>query len=760
KLYLYTVSSEEEEKGLVFAGNYFGNNEDEPNLKVVACDVNPKLAKECKISYQYRDYYLDEIKQVDRKVIVKPAREADVISFSAVINNNKKIIEKTPIEEVPIQITENYADGSSKTLDMIPITEVASQGYSVDNFQTETIGAFDALVTRLKYNTDGSKAASVLAPYRIISSIFTVTFNATGGEANPTSKEVKYESTFGTLASAMRTGYTFTGWFLEDGRQIRENTIYDFIDDITLYAHWKPNDYKVLFNGNGGTPTQSSKIVTYDSTYGTMPTATRTGYDFAGWYTASSGGNEVTESTRVKITATTTLYAHWEPKEFKVNFDPRGGSVSPTFKSVKYDSTYGAMPVPVRSGCKFEGWYTDPSGGILVTSSTRVKLTRDQTLYARWSKTYTVTFNNNGSITKQSCNAYSENFTCQMSMPSFRTNTYYRALGWNKTAGSSVATYRVGTSITVDRDMTLYSVSEFDDFPLRLDSVSKSMSTSRIESNINLMFIVDMSGSMLAYNRIDKTISVMNSLIGKLGSNSTVSIVTHADGRGQANLLYGSPSAASSLISRLYVRNGANENYTAGIDAALGVFSQQRNDYPNYTVFITDASYASDGSVYISASDYRLTRLHSYSTTYTVGIGEDAERWLEGLLRDSIASSPSKHYRYRDASSMSSFYAIFDDITRDILTQVPNETTQSYTSYSRNGTVTVGYIGALSGYYPFEVYLGNRLIATYYSTNSFLTRSGSYYYFDMKRFLSMYGSSYGISDYNKSTLRFKFYNKI
>ena len=49
---------------------------------------------------------------------------------------------------------------------------------------------------------------------------------------------------------------------------------------------------------------------TYGSTYGTLPTPTRSGYTFKGWFTAEEGGSQVSSSTQ--ITGNTTWYARWE----------------------------------------------------------------------------------------------------------------------------------------------------------------------------------------------------------------------------------------------------------------------------------------------------------------------------------------------------------------------------------------------------------------------------------------------------------------
>lgn len=86
----------------------------------------------------------------------------------------------------------------------------------------------------------------------------------------------------------------------------------------STFASAKPNvpfpaggTYTVTFNANGGTTPTASKTVVYGSTYGTLPTPTRSGYAFLGWFTDSSAGTQVTSSTTVNLSANQTLYAHW-----------------------------------------------------------------------------------------------------------------------------------------------------------------------------------------------------------------------------------------------------------------------------------------------------------------------------------------------------------------------------------------------------------------------------------------------------------------
>ena len=117
-------------------------------------------------------------------------------------------------------------------------------------------------------------------------------------------------------ADPTRDGYAFDGWYVDKGC----SQAYDFntalTGDITLYAKWQKL-YKVKFNANGGSVKPSSKYVAYSMKYGTLPSPKKKGYTFSGWYTKKKGGTKITASSKVKITKTTTLYAHWKKTSVK-----------------------------------------------------------------------------------------------------------------------------------------------------------------------------------------------------------------------------------------------------------------------------------------------------------------------------------------------------------------------------------------------------------------------------------------------------------
>lgn len=87
----------------------------------------------------------------------------------------------------------------------------------------------------------------------------------------------------------------FAGY--ENGASTRKITVTD------------PSVARLTFNPNGGTVTTKTKNVKVKAKAGTLPSPSRKGYTFTGWYTAKNGGTKVTAGT--KISKSQTLYTHW-----------------------------------------------------------------------------------------------------------------------------------------------------------------------------------------------------------------------------------------------------------------------------------------------------------------------------------------------------------------------------------------------------------------------------------------------------------------
>ena len=151
---------------------------------------------------------------------------------------------------------------------------------------------------------------------------------------------------------------------------------------ISSYQRWilAPSTCTVTFNANGGSVSPVSKTINSGAAIGTLPTPYRSGYSFSGWFTAVSGGSQISASTI--ITSNVTYYARWAASTCTVTFNANGGTVSPASRTVNYGTSIGALPIPSRSGYSFNGWFTAVSGGSQRSASTII--TSNVTYYARW----------------------------------------------------------------------------------------------------------------------------------------------------------------------------------------------------------------------------------------------------------------------------------------------------------------------------------------------------------------------------------------
>lgn len=166
---------------------------------------------------------------------------------------------------------------------------------------------------------------------------------------------------------------------------------------------------KVTLNGNGSgaTVSKTSLTVKKNQKYGTLPTPTRKGYKFQGWYTKASGGSKVTSGTKVTSSKNHTLYAHWKAIQYKIAFQKGNSKATGSMKtlSMTYDKSSKLTKVGFSyKGYKFKGWSKKSGGSVSYKDQQSVKnLTAKDgatvTLYAVWEKnsgSKKITFDANG----------------------------------------------------------------------------------------------------------------------------------------------------------------------------------------------------------------------------------------------------------------------------------------------------------------------------------------------------------------------------
>ena len=221
-----------------------------------------------------------------------------------------------------------------------------------------------------------------------------------------------------------------------------------WVDKVVFAGGTPPNtEYTISFNANGGSSAPSAITRKGGAEYGELPTLTRTGYTFDGWYTAPTGGTKVTATT--KATGNVMLYAHWTAVKYAITYNLDGGSNASSNPATYTVEDAVTLAAPTRSGYTFSGW--TPNDGKIAKGSTGAK-----TFTATWMKNvvvkYTISFNANGgssapaAITREEGAEYGE-------LPTV-TRTGYTFDGWYTAATGGT---KVTATTKATGDVMLYA---------------------------------------------------------------------------------------------------------------------------------------------------------------------------------------------------------------------------------------------------------------------------------------------------------------
>ena len=228
------------------------------------------------------------------------------------------------------------------------------QGGTMDT--TTGILTVDADAVEVTYNYK-TKSDSTEAKY-----LMPCKMQVQGGTTPPTTYTVSFDANGGTGTMAAATGVTssytlpactftapsdkqFKGWATSASGTVITGTSITVSADTKLYAIWEPipaTEYTISFNINGGIGTIPSQT-TSGQKLSSLPTATHSGsYSFAGWYTAASGGTQIT--TAYEFSADTTVYAHW------TNIGGGGGSYVPKTQKPEIKAAAGGKAELSKDG--------------------------------------------------------------------------------------------------------------------------------------------------------------------------------------------------------------------------------------------------------------------------------------------------------------------------------------------------------------------------------------------------------------------------
>ena len=244
------------------------------------------------------------------------------------------------IESTTVKENEKVAKPSDPTKEGYTFVEWQLNGKKYD-FNTQITS--DIILTA-KWLKSGNEIAYI------------VTFDTDGGNTIE-SATVKENEKVTKPTNPIKEGYAFVEWQLNGAK-------YDFNKNVTsdmiLKAVWKKKEkLTITFDSDGGSNVKAIEIYSGDK-IGTLPTPTKTGYAFDGWY---SGTTKYTSSTIV--TKAVTLKAKWLSEDEKLL-----NSAKKSIKSSYNIEKSGQSINPTYAGCEITNLSTSLLNGKIVRGTT------------------------------------------------------------------------------------------------------------------------------------------------------------------------------------------------------------------------------------------------------------------------------------------------------------------------------------------------------------------------------------------------------
>ncbi len=389
----------------------------------------------------------------------------------------------------------SWSDNSDNETDF----QIQRRIVSSEDWQTESVGQDSTTysdkelepeseyIYRMRaVNVDGESAwteevsATTLAP-----PTYTVTYDGNGHDSGIVPvDDNKYTvgstvTTIGNSGNLTKIAYAFAGWNTEpdgSGTSYSAGSTFDIgANNITLYAEWSQNVHTITFDKVDPAAIGSmadQNIPEEAEAQLAICGFALTGWTFIGWSTEQYGSVEYLDGANYKMgDSDVTLYAQWSQNTHTLSFDKSDPAATGSMPDLNIDEG-DIISLPPCGFSKvdwlFAGWSTSPGGDIQYLDGADYEMgSSDDTLFAKWDPTFTVTYNANGATggnPPTDANRYAEGDLVNVHGPGTMTKTGCVFISWNTEVdgtGNNVSiSFMMGTA-----DVVLHAQWEYNEPP-------------------------------------------------------------------------------------------------------------------------------------------------------------------------------------------------------------------------------------------------------------------------------------------------------
>ena len=280
----------------------------------------------------------------------------------------------------PTEYTVSYdLDGGTASETLVESYTIESEGFTLPSVTKEgytflgwtgSNGDTPQLNVSVKKGTFGS--LNYKANFEIIN--YTITYDLGGGYFVSSDPKTSYNVETGEFkipADVSKKGYFFLGWTGSNGTEAEYNPVVKSGNqgNLTFKANYSVQSYLVSFEFNGGVYINGGETY-YGASYGKyytidtileLPTLTKEGYAFVGWYRDKALTTPVASDFPKGETSNMTIYAKYTTA--KNNLNITSDSTTQGTVSIVSGSGYSEESITVKAtpktGYIFAGWYSD-----------------------------------------------------------------------------------------------------------------------------------------------------------------------------------------------------------------------------------------------------------------------------------------------------------------------------------------------------------------------------------------------------------------
>ena len=279
--------------------------------------ITPKKVGQARFVARAADQYGAQSRQITIQIINVPDPESVELSSQVkTINNNSVqmvpgetmllVAKVLPGEAIQSVHFDAFPEDVITISDSGIITAIGEGTGYVNVSATEKWSVYARLTVRVEIPPDNIE---INAPKTVMDIGEQVTLTAIVSPDNATNKTVWWRSTNESVMTVNNGKVTAVAPGTVN--IIATTNANNLQGSITMTVR---QPYTLNFNANGGTCAIASKIAYSGYAVGQLPIPTKDYCDFNGWYTSTSGGTKVTESSTFTSSSSITIYATWKNK--------------------------------------------------------------------------------------------------------------------------------------------------------------------------------------------------------------------------------------------------------------------------------------------------------------------------------------------------------------------------------------------------------------------------------------------------------------